>query len=51
MLRWAGIGVAMGNAALEVRQSVRYVTASNAEDGVAAAIDKFALASVQKRPA
>ncbi len=29
MLRWAGTGVAMGNAAPEVKQSVRYVTASN----------------------
>ena len=27
MLRWAGIGVAMGNALPEVRESVRYVTA------------------------
>jgi hypothetical protein len=51
MLRWAGVGVAMGNAALEVRQSVRYVTGTNAEDGVALAIDKFAAASTQKRPA
>ncbi|HEY0798902.1 MAG TPA: Cof-type HAD-IIB family hydrolase [Candidatus Baltobacteraceae bacterium] len=41
MLRWAGVGVAMGNAADEVKQSVRYVTASNTEDGVALAIDRF----------
>ena len=51
MLRWAGTGVAMANAQPEVKESVRYVTASNAEDGVAAAIDKFVLRSVQKRPA
>jgi hypothetical protein len=51
MLRWAGIGVAMANAQREVRESVRYVTASNAEDGVALAIDKFALSGAQKRPA
>jgi Cof subfamily protein (haloacid dehalogenase superfamily) len=50
MLRWAGIGVAMGNAMAEVKQSVRYVTASNAEDGVALAIERF-VPAVQKRPA
>ncbi len=48
MLRWAGVGVAMGNALAEVKQSVRYVTASNAEDGVALAIERFGIAS-QKR--
>ena len=48
MLRWAGVGVAMGNARTEVKQSVRYVTASNAEDGVAIAIERFAIAP-QKR--
>ncbi|GAC1499115.1 MAG: Cof-type HAD-IIB family hydrolase [Vulcanimicrobiaceae bacterium] len=41
MLRWAGIGVAMGNALPEVREAVRYVTATNDQDGVAAAIDRF----------
>jgi Cof subfamily protein (haloacid dehalogenase superfamily) len=41
MLRWAGIGVAMGNALPEVRQSVRYVTAPNHQDGVARAIERF----------
>jgi hydroxymethylpyrimidine pyrophosphatase-like HAD family hydrolase len=41
MLRWAGIGVAMGNAEPEVKQAVRYVTASNDKDGVALAIDRF----------
>ena len=50
MLRWAGIGVAMGNATHEVKQSVRYVTGSNTEDGVANAIERF-VATVQKRPA
>jgi Cof subfamily protein (haloacid dehalogenase superfamily) len=47
MLRWAGMGVAMGNALPEVKQSVRYVTATNDEDGVALALEKFAL---QPRP-
>jgi Cof subfamily protein (haloacid dehalogenase superfamily) len=41
MLRWAGIGVAMGNALPEVRQSVRYVTVPNDQDGVARAIERF----------
>jgi hydroxymethylpyrimidine pyrophosphatase-like HAD family hydrolase len=43
MLRWAGVGVAMANALPEVREAVRYVTASNEEDGVALAIERFAL--------
>ena len=50
MMRWAGTGVAMGNALPEVKEAVRYATASNAEDGVALAIERFALAA-QKRPA
>ncbi len=50
MLRWAGVGVAMGNALDEVKQNVRYVTASNTEDGVALAIERF-VGMVQKRPA
>ena len=50
MLRWAGIGVAMANALPEVREAVKHVTASNEEDGVAQAIEKFALKpSPQKR--
>ncbi|HEV3152993.1 MAG TPA: Cof-type HAD-IIB family hydrolase [Candidatus Baltobacteraceae bacterium] len=54
MLRWAGLGVAMGNSLPEVRQSVRYVTLTNDQDGVAAAIERFALARPgrsQKKPA
>jgi Cof subfamily protein (haloacid dehalogenase superfamily) len=50
MLRWAGVGVAMSNALPEVKESVRYVTASNLEDGVALAIERFVTFS-QKRPA
>jgi hydroxymethylpyrimidine pyrophosphatase-like HAD family hydrolase len=41
MLRWAGFGVAMGNALPEVKESVRYVTTSNTEEGVALAIERF----------
>ncbi len=43
MLRWAGIGVAMGNALPEVRAAADYVTASYREDGVARAIERFVL--------
>ncbi|MDP9024495.1 MAG: HAD hydrolase family protein [Candidatus Eremiobacteraeota bacterium] len=50
MLRWAGVGVAMGNALPEVKESVRYVTATNDEHGVALAIDRF-VGTAQKRPA
>ena len=43
MLRWAGIGVAMGNALPEVRSAVEHITARNDEDGVARAIERFVL--------
>lgn len=46
MLRWAGIGVAMANAASEVQDAADYVTSSNDEDGVARAIERFALEPV-----
>ena len=41
MLKLAGIGVAMENAAPEVRAEADYVTLSNEEDGVAAALTHF----------
>lgn len=41
MLKLAGMGVAMANAAPEVRAEADYVTLSNEEDGVAAAVKKF----------
>jgi Cof subfamily protein (haloacid dehalogenase superfamily) len=50
MLRWAKIGIAMGNAAPEVRESVQHVTATNAEDGVALALERF-IPELTKRPA
>ncbi|MEO9170080.1 MAG: HAD hydrolase family protein, partial [Candidatus Baltobacteraceae bacterium] len=43
MLRWAGIGVAMGNALPEVQSAVAYVSAPNTEDGVAQTIRRFVL--------
>ena len=48
MLRWAGVGVVMGNAAPEVRESVGYVTARNDEDGVAEAIERLALKPLRR---
>ena len=41
MLRFAGMGVAMGNAQQEVKEMADYVTASNDEDGIVDVIDKF----------
>lgn len=43
MLRLAGMGVAMANAAPEVRAEADYVTLSNEEDGVAAALTHFSV--------
>ena len=43
MIQYAGIGVAMGNANPTVRSAADYVTLGNAEDGVAVAVEKFAL--------
>ena len=44
LLRGAGLAVAMGNARDELKKEADYITASNVEDGVAAAIEKFVLA-------
>lgn len=41
MLKLAGMGVAMANAAPEVRAEADYITSSNNEDGVAAAVNKL----------
>jgi hypothetical protein len=43
MMRWAGVGVVMGNALPEVKAALTHVTASNESDGVALAIRRFAL--------
>ena len=43
ILQAAGIGVAMGNATPSVKELADYVTVSNEEDGVAAAIEHFLL--------
>ena len=43
MLRWVGLPIAMGNAIDPVKEAAKYVTAANAEDGVARAIEKYVL--------
>lgn len=43
MIQYAEVGVAMANAERVVKEAADYVTLSNADDGVAAAIDKFVL--------
>ncbi len=41
MIRTAGLGVAMENAVDELKAVADYITLSNEEDGVAAALDKM----------
>ena len=43
MLRTAGVGVAMGNAPEEVKAAADMVTASNNDDGIAAALEKLGI--------
>ncbi len=43
MLRHAGLGVAMGNAPDAVKRAADRVTATNSEDGVAVALERFVL--------
>ncbi|MBZ2049269.1 HAD hydrolase family protein, partial [Streptococcus sanguinis] len=43
MLQFAGLGIAMGNASEYVKSLANDVTASNEEDGVARAIEKYIL--------
>ncbi len=47
MLRFAGLGVAMGNAHDEVKAAADYVTLSNAEEGVAVAIETLVLPTLK----
>ena len=41
MIKYAGLGVAMSNAQDVVKEAADYITLSNEEDGVAAAVKKF----------
>lgn len=43
MLRFAGLGIAMGNAEEDIKRQADAVTATNAEDGVAEAIQRYCL--------
>jgi 5-amino-6-(5-phospho-D-ribitylamino)uracil phosphatase len=43
MLQTAGLGVAMGNASAEVKARADVIVSSNAEDGVAEALERFVL--------
>ena len=43
MIQFAGMGVAMANAAPELKACADFITLSNEEDGVAVAIEKFVL--------
>lgn len=43
MFAHSGLSIAMGNASLEVRRAARRVTASNAEEGFASAVERFIL--------
>jgi Cof subfamily protein (haloacid dehalogenase superfamily) len=49
MMRWAGTGVAMGNASEEVREAVGRVTTSCWQDGVAKAIHDYVLGPLEAR--
>lgn len=44
MIQYAGTGVAMGNAEPAIKEAAQFITATNQEDGVAVAINKFVLA-------
>ncbi len=46
MIRYAGLGVAMGNASPAVKAAADLVTGTNDEDGVAAVIERYLLNSV-----
>lgn len=47
MLRFAGLGVAMGNAHEEVQNAAHHVTRSNAEEGVAVVIEEVILPALK----
>ena len=47
MLEFAGLGIAMANSPPEVRRRAGYVTASNDEDGVAQALERFVLEAAE----
>lgn len=50
MIEYAGLGVAMGNAADGVKEKADYVTASNDDDGIAEVIYKFIMPGDTSQP-
>ncbi|MCR4441636.1 MAG: Cof-type HAD-IIB family hydrolase [Peptococcaceae bacterium] len=48
MLEFAGLGVAVENAAPEVKRAARYITRSNDDDGVAEAIENLVLSGLKR---
>ncbi|MFY4776585.1 Cof-type HAD-IIB family hydrolase [Metabacillus sp. RGM 3146] len=46
MIEFAGLGVAMGNAADEVKEKADYITDTNMNDGVAKVVEEFILKTV-----
>ncbi len=50
MIKLAGIGVAMGQAIQQVKDAADYVAASNVDDGVAEALEKFVLDAPLPQP-
>lgn len=45
MIKYAGLGVAMGNAIAGLKQLADYITDTNIEDGVAKALEKFIISN------
>lgn len=43
MIQYAGLGVAMGNASIEIKNCAQFITASNDENGVGKVLEKFVL--------
>ena len=43
MIRYAGLGVAMGNAKENARRAADLITASNENDGIAAVVEEYVL--------
>ncbi|MBC8099568.1 MAG: HAD hydrolase family protein, partial [Armatimonadetes bacterium] len=50
MIQLVGIGVAMGNANAKLKAVADYVVASNDQDGVAEAIERFVLKKDEPQP-
>ena len=49
MIEWAGMGVAMGNAVLSVKEAANYVTATNDEEGICQAVNHLVLGKMRRK--